>query len=171
MKINRRNNSRTIQKRIIIGVMVFVVTAVTTWFAYSYFYADQSHNTASSDNDSESSHQSTTTESNTTSSSENSASSSGTATTEDTPAYVDTPITNPSANDPYPIENAHYSIEQFSATEYSITLYPIANNPGNSDYTKQLADYRAEALGYLKERYGDISHFTITYNPKAADGL
>lgn len=86
--------------------------------------------------------------------------------------YVDTPISNPpKVTDPYPIENEHYKISQDSATNYQITLYPIANNPEHSDYIAQLRLYKSEALNYLKSRYGKVDNLTIEWTPSEASDL
>lgn len=90
---------------------------------------------------------------------------------DDTSGYVDTPIEQPEINDPYPIENEHYKIQQFSQTSYKITLYPIANNPDYSNYDAQLRDYKNEALDYLKKRYGSTAQFTIQWSPKNAEDV
>ncbi|MBM3210400.1 hypothetical protein FJZ39_03635 [Candidatus Saccharibacteria bacterium] len=86
--------------------------------------------------------------------------------------YLDTPISNPPANnDPYPIENEHYRIEQSAATSFTVTLYPIANNPDYTDYDAQLRAYKTEASDYLKNRYGSLNNLTITWIPDEAKDL
>lgn len=92
--------------------------------------------------------------------------------TQSNPNYVDTPITNqPTNNDPYPITNEHYRIEQKSQTNYLITLYPIVNNPEYSDYNAQLRAYKTEALDYLKGRYGNIDSYNFEWSPSNAANL
>lgn len=88
------------------------------------------------------------------------------------PGYVSSPISNPPTNnDPYPIENEHYKIQQNSATSYTVTLYPIANSPSGSGYDMQLKLYKDEALKYLTSRYGSTSNFTIEWNPRDAERI
>ncbi len=87
----------------------------------------------------------------------------------DSSDYITTPITPPRTDDSFPIENAHYSIEQINDTTFSITLFPIANNPSNSNYLQQVRDYKAEVLQYLQKRYGSTEALTITWNPEAAN--
>lgn len=90
----------------------------------------------------------------------------------ESPGFISSPITNPPAtNDPYPIENEHYKIEQQSERSYQITLYPIANNPEYSDYNAQLKAYKTEALDYLTKRYGNIDNFTFTWSPSDAQNI
>lgn len=91
-----------------------------------------------------------------------------TTTPNDTPSGS-TPITNPpTESDPFPIENEHYRIDQKSQTQYDITLYPIANNPAESDYTAQLKAYKSEALQYLKSRFGSTENMTFNWSPQNA---
>jgi len=86
--------------------------------------------------------------------------------------YLDSPVSNkPTNSDPYPITNEHYRIKQNSSTDYSITLYPIVNNPDYSDYNAQLKDYKQEALSYLRARYGSVDNFTINWSPGDAQNL
>jgi len=91
-------------------------------------------------------------------------------TTDSDKSYVETPISNPpEINDPYPIENEHYKIDQNSSTSYHITLYPIANNPRYSNYDAQLKAYKIEALDYLEKRYQSIDNFKIKWTPSDAE--
>jgi len=78
----------------------------------------------------------------------------------------------PDNNANYPILNAHYKISQQNASTYDITLYAISNSPSQYDeYINQLKQYKQEALAYLTNRYGDISHFTINWDPPNAKTL
>lgn len=86
--------------------------------------------------------------------------------------YVNPPLTeSPATNAPYPIENEKYKITQDSEKSFTVTLYPIVNNPEYSDYTAQLKAYKNEVLTYLKNRYGSTSNLVITWNPSDAQNL
>lgn len=82
------------------------------------------------------------------------------------------PAPNEAADAPFPIENAHYKIQQNSPTSYTITLNAIINNPSQyNEYRQQLKQYKTEALDYLKSRFGSTDNFTFTWNPEDAKDI
>lgn len=185
MSLTTKNTtSRSNNKKILYSVIgIFILCAVATGIMYGLHTGPftkklETHPGSSEQATSKSDTNSSSTK-NTPSSSENNTASTkpteNTATSNDsseTKDYVSTPISNPPKNtDPYPIENEHYKIAQNSTTNYTITLYPIVNNPGQSDYHAQLKAYKTETLNYLSGRYGDISHFTFTWNPPDAKDI
>lgn len=86
--------------------------------------------------------------------------------------YPDSPLLNePDVGAPFPITNEHYQIKQDGEKVFSITLYPIANNPEYTDYSAQLKAYKQEALDYLQSRYGTTADLTITWSPEDATAL
>ena len=83
--------------------------------------------------------------------------------------FNNSPLENPPKNnDPYPIENEHYRIEQNSEKKFTITLFPILNNGDISNYNSQLRIFKNEASKYLSDRYGNISSFELIWNPSNA---
>lgn len=86
-------------------------------------------------------------------------------------SYVSGPITQPSINEPFPIENEHYKIVQNSETKYTATLYPIVNNPDYIDYPSQLKAYKKEVMDYLSKRFADVSKLSINWIPDEATNL
>lgn len=84
---------------------------------------------------------------------------------------VTTPATPIDTDKPYPVVNEHFKIQQINIKHYSITLYPIANNPEFSDYNSQLVTYKQEALDYLKKRHGLIADLQIDWTPQDAKNL
>ncbi|NCC99949.1 MAG: hypothetical protein EOL95_09670 [Bacteroidia bacterium] len=81
-------------------------------------------------------------------------------------------IDKPDIDDPYPIVNEHYKIEQINTSTYTITLYAISNSPAQYDeYIAQLKQFKKESLAYLESRYDDISNFSLTWSPPSAKDL
>lgn len=92
--------------------------------------------------------------------------------TDSTTSYPDSPLLNePDVGAPYPITNEHYQIKQNGEKVFSVTLYPIANNPEYTDYNAQLKAYKQEVLSYLQSRYGTTADLTITWSPEDAKAL
>lgn len=82
------------------------------------------------------------------------------------------PAPTEAADAPFPIENAHYKIQQNSPTSYTVTLNAIINNPNQyNEYRQQLKQYKTEALDYLKSRFGSTDNFTFTWNPDDAKNI
>lgn len=71
----------------------------------------------------------------------------------------------------YPVTNEHFRIEQVSNRNFTITLYPVINNPEYADYNAQLKAYKQEALDYLTKRYGSVSDIGIEWNPEDAKDI
>lgn len=81
-------------------------------------------------------------------------------------------IESPAIDSAYPIENQHYKIMKIDSLTYEVTLYAISNSPSQyEDYTAQLTQFKKEVIDYLKERYGDISKFTIYWSPPSVENL
>jgi len=82
------------------------------------------------------------------------------------------PAQTPTNNEPFPVENSHYKIVQDSDKAFTVTLYAVINNPSQHDeYIAQLKTYKAEALAYLNQRFGQTSNLSLTWNPPAAKDL
>jgi len=69
-----------------------------------------------------------------------------------------------------PVYNSHYridySIDPGGTINFSITLYPIINGPGQyNKYLSQLQQYKAEALRFLKNNRINPAAYKITYTP------
>lgn len=168
----RIQNKQSNKKYIIIGSIVVIVLVLSyAAGAYAYnlwpFASTQTETSTEKSKDSKSS----SSEDNTSDSQSESEENKSTEPQQD-PSYVDSPVSNqPTNNDPYPISNEHYQIKQNSSTSYSITLYPIVNNPEYSNYNAQLKAYKTEAQDYLKNRYGNIDSFNIEWSPADAATL
>lgn len=68
-------------------------------------------------------------------------------------------------------ENEKFKIRKLN-NDYTITLYPIINNPGQyAMYQSQLKQYKDEALQYLKNQGIDTSKAKIIYEPEEATNL
>lgn len=68
-------------------------------------------------------------------------------------------------------ENEKFKIRQLN-NDYTITLYPIINNPDQyAMYQSQLKQYKDEALQYLKKQGVDTSKVKIIYEPEEATDL
>lgn len=70
-----------------------------------------------------------------------------------------------------PYENLHYKIgyklEDTSNIVFTITLYGIINSPSQyNEYQKQLSQYKAEALNYLRSNGVDVNKEKMEFTPK-----
>lgn len=79
------------------------------------------------------------------------------------------PIDQPSATESFPVENAHYRIDQRNAS-YQVTLFAILNSPSQTeDYNAQIRQYRDEARQYLESRFG--ANVKIIWIPENAASI
>ncbi len=157
MMINKKNKKITLL--VIILAILLVAAVVGTYF----MWFQKSQNSESS--------KPNPTVQNKDSNHQESSNPSSSDTSDDSVVTGPAPTVEKSA--PFPIENAHYKIEQDSPSSYTITLYAIINNPNQYDeYRSQLSQYKKEALDYLKYRFGETSSkFTITWNPEDAQNI
>ena len=80
-------------------------------------------------------------------------------------------IEGPSDQAPFPIENAHYRIEQTDNDQFNVTIFALINSPSQySDYTNQLRQYKSEVTEYLQKRFPGHS-LNITWNPEDARNI
>lgn len=75
-----------------------------------------------------------------------------------------------------PHQTLHYKIDYTVQSDGSlkliVTLYAILNRPDQyNTYLAQLAQYKQEALEYLRQNGADPANFSITYDPPAAATL
>lgn len=83
-----------------------------------------------------------------------------------------TPVTPPTSNEPFPIENAHYKISQDGERSFRVTLFAILNHPSQyNEYRAQLKQYKQEAFDYLTGRFGSSPTLNITWEPADAQSL
>ena len=182
MKIKRKSRKLSSKKITIIAIIITLIIGCVLWI-YAFYSGDGSDNSNKSDD-------STSKDSKDSSSSENSVDKNNDTSTNnsssnqsegddneleessnDTSTYISTPIEQPSASASFPIENEHYKIVQNSSSSYTVTLYPIVNNPEYSDYSTQLKAYKNEVTSYLTNRIGDISKISITWLPADANNI
>lgn len=85
--------------------------------------------------------------------------------------YVNIPYTPPAPSEAYPVRNEFYKIETSNEKNFTVTLYPIVNDPRDPSYPVQLREYKKRALDYLKKRYSDTSKLSIKWIPDVANEL
>lgn len=163
MKIQNKNTKKKFAPVIIVAALVLL--GLGAFFAYTYFTQKNQpqHNTSNSQ------HQDTSN----TDKKNNDSKTEDKDTTSDLNNSVAIPPAPHEATDaPFPIENAHYRIQQNSPTSYTITLNAIINNPNQyNEYRQQLKQYKTEALDYLKSRFSSTDNFTFTWNPDDAKDI
>lgn len=166
MRINKQVSSKKSHPLLFAVLTVLLVLGVYTVSAYAFtfwpFNASNTTNTETVDksDDTKTDTDGTTDDDGTTGGDDGSSN------------FIDPPLQNPpTAADPYPIENEKYKIAQTNEKSFTVTLYPVVNNPEYSDYNAQLKTYKTDVLAYLKNRYGSTADLSITWNPSDAQNL